>query len=152
MLNSSEAQLSYSALAMPAQRQHSRHVTLGDARDADRRARAAAVSVELKHGGAGFVWNMGLLSITVTAEGYQPGTVYSPAQILMVTLQADWGSHCNVPIRSSSSWVRVRRNDAGLTAQAPGGSMGVRGKARMRSVKLSTGTRDAPRRQVIVHW
>jgi hypothetical protein len=34
------------------------------------------------------VGNLGLLSITATAEGYQPVTVYSPAQIITVTLQA----------------------------------------------------------------
>jgi len=32
---------------------------------------------------------MGLLSITAAAEGYQAATVYSPAQIITVTLQAN---------------------------------------------------------------
>jgi hypothetical protein len=49
-------------------------------------------TVEFKDGRARFVGNMGLLSITATAEGYQPVTVYSPAQIITVTLLKESGN------------------------------------------------------------
>jgi hypothetical protein len=48
-----------------------------------------AFSIEFKDGRARFVGNLRLLSITATAEGYQPVTVYSPAQIVTVTLRAE---------------------------------------------------------------
>jgi hypothetical protein len=44
-------------------------------------------TIEFKDGRARFVGNLGLLSISATAEGFQPVTVYSPAQIVTVTLE-----------------------------------------------------------------
>jgi len=46
-------------------------------------------AIEFKDGRARFVGNIGLLSITASAEEYQPVTVYSPAQIVTVTLRAE---------------------------------------------------------------
>jgi hypothetical protein len=48
----------------------------------------ARFTVPFTDGRARFVGNLRLASITATTEGYQPVTVYSPAQIVTVTLQA----------------------------------------------------------------